>query len=624
MCLQSEVCGLTAGMEISVEEKKVTIKDMIHSVKQLPKTMYILQKADRAAFIKVVLLSILTGIFPIITLLISQELLNSVVMIEKELRYTFYVLAVYIAASFVSYLLEEAYDYVQTMYQYKLQYRLQHMLMQQCTSLSLRDFEASETYDRVEKISGEISYRPFQMFLAVTSLITAFVTLILAVGIIFLWNPLMALLLLTVPIISLFYYLRIGQQEFDMMWNRAKEERKLWYFNHLLTHDFSYKEAKVLGLGTYILDKYKEISSRFIKQNQKILNKKTFFNILYGMIVQGVGFLVIGAAMLAAYMGQILIGSVLSIIRAIGMIQSNSRLLMSDLYSIYSSALYMGMLFEFLKKPKEGQQIEPKQKIKDFSHIEVRNVSFSYDEKKDTLKHISLQISKGECVAIVGPNGSGKSTLLKLLTGLYEPSEGDIYIDQLSMKQIDMENFYSHISVLFQDFVKYEFSLRENVGFGNLKNIHKDEQIIRTLKQLRTDFLLSKEEEYHLEMQLGNWFENGRELSQGQWQKIALARACFKDAMCYILDEPNAALDTVSEREVFQKFFEMSKDKIGIYISHRLSAARMADKIIVMNQGEIIAVGKHEDLLESCKVYQDLYQAENYELESEENAKLCG
>lgn len=624
MCLQSEVCGLIAGMEISVEEKKVTIKDMIHSVKQLPKTMYILQKADRATFIKVVLLSILTGIFPIITLLISQELLNSVVILEKELRYTFCVLAVYIAASFVSYLLEEAYDYVQTMYQYKLQYRLQHMLMQQCTSLSLRDFEASETYDRVEKISGEIGYRPFQMFLAVTSLITAFVTLILAVGIIFLWNPLMALLLLTVPIISLFYYLRIGQQEFDMMWNRAKEERKLWYFNHLLTHDFSYKETKVLGLGAYILDKYKEISSRFIKQNRQILNKKTFFNILYGMIVQGIGFLVIGAAMLAAYMGQLLIGNVLSIIRAIGMIQSNSRLLMSDLYSIYSSALYMGMLFEFLKKPKEGQQTEPKQKIKDFSYIEVRNVSFSYDEKKDTLKHISLQISKGECVAIVGPNGSGKSTLLKLLTGLYEPSEGDIYIDRLSMKQIDMENFYSHISVLFQDFVKYEFSLRENVGFGDLKNIRKDEQIIQTLKQLRTDFLLSKEKEYHLEMQLGNWFENGRELSQGQWQKIALARACFKDAMCYILDEPNAALDTVSEREVFQKFFEMSKDKIGIYISHRLSAARMADKIIVMNQGEIIAVGKHEDLLESCKVYQELYQAENYELESEENAKLCG
>lgn len=187
-----------------------------------------------------------------------------------------------------------------------------------------------------------------------------------------------------------------------------------------------------------------------------------------------------------------------------------------------------------------------------------------------------------------------------------------------------MENYYSIISVLFQDFVKYEFSLRENVGFGDLNNIDKDEKIISVLKQLKTDFLLTKDKEYHLDMQLGNWFENGRELSQGQWQKIALARACVKNALCYMLDEPNAALDTVSEQEVFYKFFEISKNKIGIYISHRLSAARIADKVIVMNQGEIIAVGKHEDLLKKCKVYQDLYRAENYEMEIKENAELCG
>lgn len=608
-----------------MEEKKVTIKNIIHSVQKLPKTIYILKKADSVLFTKVVILSLLTGIFPIITVLISQELLNSLVMMNKELKYTFYILMIYIIISFISHLLEEGYEYVQTMYQYKLQYRLQHMMMKQCTELSLRDFESAETYDKIEKISGEISYRPFQMFLAVTSIMTALVTLISSVAIIFVWNPIMALILLAVPVISLFYYLKIGQQEFDMMWNRAKEERKLWYYNHLLTHDFSYKEAKVLGLGTYILNKYWEISGKFINQNKKILNRKTIFNIAYGEIVQTIGFIVIGVAIVAAYMGKILVGNVISIIRAIGMIQSNSRLVMSNLYSIYSGALYMNMLFQFLKESGKGQQLEEKkQRLCGFSKIEVRNVSFSYDKKKDILKNISLEIFKGERVAIVGPNGSGKSTLLKLLIGLYEPSKGDILIDNISIKQMDMENYYSKVSVLFQDFVKYEFSLRENVGFGDMKDIDKDEKIISVLKQIKTDFLLTKDKKYYLDMQLGNWFENGRELSQGQWQKIALARACFKDALCYMLDEPNAALDTVSEREVFYKFFELSKNKIGIYISHRLSAAKMADKIIVMNQGEIIAVGQHDDLLKNCKVYQDLYRAENYEKEIREDAKQCG
>lgn len=607
-----------------MDGKKITAKDMLFSIKQLPKTLHILRKADGALFAIVLALSFLSGIFPIVTLLISQELFNSLVTIEK-LQTIFSILIVYIAVSLAAYLAEEAYGYVQTVYQYKLQYRLQHMLMKQCTRLKLRDFESAETYDKVEKISGEISYRPFQMFLSVINMITAVVTLISSIAVIFWWKPGMALMLLFVPLISLLYYLKIGQQEFDMLWNRAREERKLWYFNHLLTHDFSYKETKVLGLGSYILDKYRDISQKFISQNQKILNKKTIFNLAYSVVVQAIGFLIMGIAIAGAYLGELLIGNVISIIRAVGMVQSTSRQTMSNLYHIYSSALYMNMLFQFLEEPKkEAAKEQGKQKLQDISEIAVQNVSFSYDNKKNTLKNISLRISKGERVAIVGPNGSGKSTLLKLLTGLYEPSDGEILIDHISMKNVDKEDYYAKISVLFQDFVKYEFTLRENVGFGNLSHMDNDEEMVSVLEQLKTDFLRTKDKRYHLEMQLGNWFENGRELSQGQWQKIALARACFKNALCYILDEPNAALDTVSEREVFHTFFDISKDKIGIYISHRLSAAKMADKIIVMNGGEVVAVGTHEQLLAGCKVYQELYRAENYELEIGENAELCG
>lgn len=604
-----------------MEKKNIKIKDIMQSLRLLPQTLSLLNKIEKKLFVKVVIVSLLTGIFPIVTLLFSQESLNSLV-VDGKLKYTFFIFISYIMVSFLAFLVEEADEYVKTLYQYKLQFKLQYTLMQRCTRLSLRDFESAATYDRVEKISSGISYQPFQIFLAVTSIITAIVTMLSSVVIILLWKPVMALILLLVPILSLFYYLKIGQQEFDMMYNRAKEERKLWYFNHLLTHDFSYKEVKLLGIGEYILNKYREISLNFIKQNKRLLNKKTIFNILYGIIVQIIGFIIIGAAIVSAFLGRILVGNVISIIRAIGMIQSNSRVLMSNIYSIYSGSLYMEMLFRFLKEHEEEPLLEKgKTEINDFSDIRMENVCFSYDNKKETIKNVSLHISKGERVAIVGPNGSGKSTLLKILTGLYEPSEGEVFINQKSIKDIDMKGYYSKISVLFQDFMKYEFTLRENVGFGNIEKINDDDEMINVLKEMKIDFLKSSEDQYCLDMQLGNWFENGRELSQGQWQKIALARTCFKNAQCYILDEPNAALDTVSEREVFNRFFEISKDKIGIYISHRLSAAKMADKIIVMNEGEIAAIGQHEDLLNRSKIYQELFQAENYEMEISEYAK---
>lgn len=176
------------------------------------------------------------------------------------------------------------------------------------------------------------------------------------------------------------------------------------------------------------------------------------------------------------------------------------------------------------------------------------------------MKHINISLQKGEKVALVGPNGSGKSTLIKILAGLYEIKSGDILINDISLKDIDIEDYYAKISVLFQDFVKYELTLQENIGFGDMKKFYSTENMKSVLDKLQATFL-KRDEGYDFSMQLGNWFEEGQQLSQGQWQKVALARAYFKDASIYILDEPNAALDTVSEKEIFEKFFEISREK---------------------------------------------------------------
>lgn len=240
------------------------------------------------------------------------------------------------------------------------------------------------------------------------------------------------------------------------------------------------------------------------------------------------------------------------------------------------------------------------------------NKIFNYIDY-DNLSYITMV--QGEKVALVGPNGSGKSTFLKILAGLYNIEEGEILINGRSLKDLDIRSYRSKMSVLFQDFVKYELSLRENIGFGDIQNLNNDEKMVQMLHKLQTKFLQTDNGSYNLDLQLGNWFEDGCQLSQGQWQKIALGRVYFRDASFYILDEPNAALDTVSEREVFEKFFELSKDKIGVFISHRLNAAKMADKIIVMDKGKIVGIGKHDELLRNCMTYQKLYKAESYERE---------
>lgn len=602
-----------------MEKNRVGIKEILIALKKLPKTVSIIRRVSKKLFFFTIVFSVITGIFPVITLILSQELINSLVQGKDFLTSTAMVFVLYMLASFVGELFIEAKGFIEGKFQYLLQYRLNYMVMEKCTGLSLEDFESSEMYDKIEKITGEISYRPFQIFLAVISLLTSAITMVSSAVLLFSWNPYISILLVLVPVVSVLYFLKIGQQEFDVIWNRAKDERKTWYLSYLLTHDFSYKEVSLLGIKDYLLGNFMKISNGFIEQNIKILKKKTKFNIIYELIMQFVSCIIIGGAVISAYAGDILVGNVMSYVRSVGLVQSNSQAIMANIYTIYNSSLYMDMLFEFLNYCGNSKKSIDKKKLNgQISSVNIKNLSFSYKNKKNVLKNINISLQKGEKVALVGPNGSGKSTLIKILSGLYEIRAGDILINDISLKDIDIEDYYTKISVLFQDFVKYELTLQENIGFGDMKNFHSTENMKTVLDKLQATFL-KRNENYDLSMQLGNWFEEGQQLSQGQWQKVALARAYFKDASIYILDEPNAALDTVSEREIFDNFFEISREKIGIFISHRLSAAKMADKIIVMDKGEIVGIGNHDELLKNCPIYQILYQAEIYENKEEYN-----
>ncbi len=603
-----------------MQTEKINFRELIKSLKQMPKTIHILMKVDKVSFITIVILHIITGIIPIITLFLSQEFINAII-VNMAFKDTIKIFAIYIVACFVSEMIDQLQNYIQSRYQNLLQYRLQYFVMEECTKMSLSDFESSQMYDRIEKITGEVSFQPYQMFSSIIGMITAIITMLSAIVYLWMWNVFATIILIVVPVFSMIFYLKIGKQEFEMMWRRASEERKIWYFSHLLTRDFSFKEVLVLGLKDYFLNKHRYITNHFLEENMKNLKRKTAFQILYDIVVSSIGYVIIGVAVFSAYIGKILAGNVVSCIRSIGMIQSNSQVVMQNIYGIYSCTLYMNMLFDFLAYSGANREWSPAMKVDCIEEIRMEDVSFSYDGEHNVLDHIRLDIKKGEKIALVGPNGSGKSSLLKVIAGLYKLKEGTIYVNSLNRDDIDTKSYYNQLSILFQDYVKYELSLKENIGFGCISDIQNEKKMKDILERLSLQALKGEDGKYDLDMQLGNWFGNGRQLSQGQWQKVALARTYFKDASVYILDEPNAALDTVSEKEVFQSFFKLCEKKIGVYISHRLNAAQMADRIIVMDHGKIVAEGKHETLMKTCEIYQKLYQAETYEREKIEYAK---
>ncbi|MBO3793616.1 ABC transporter ATP-binding protein [Bacillus subtilis] len=593
-------------------KEQLKLKELLFIMKQMPKTIKLIFTLERSLFLKLILFSIITGILPIVSLYISQELINSLVTIRKDVSVVISIFLTYLGVSFCSELISQVSEYYNGKFQLNIGYKLNYKVMKKSSNLALKDFENPEIYDKLERVTKEISYKPYQIIQAIITMTTSFVTLLSSIAFLMSWNPKVSLLLLVIPVISLFYFLKIGQQEFFIHWKRAGQERKSWYISYILTHDFSFKELKLYKLKDYLLNKYWDIKKSFIDQDTKILRKKTYLNLIYEIAVQLVGAVIIFIAIMSAFAGKIMVGNVMSYIRSVSLVQSHSQSIMTSIYSIYNSNLYMNQLYEFLELKEEKNQGHKKQIVEPIHSVIFQNVSFIYpNQGEQTLNHINVSLNKGERIAIVGPNGSGKSTFIKLLTGLYEVQQGDILVNGVNIKELDMDSYMEQIAALFQDFMKYEMTLKENIGFGQIDKLHQTNKMHEVLDIVKADFLKGHSS-YQFDTQLGLWFDEGRQLSGGQWQKIALARAYFREASLYILDEPSSALDPIAEKETFDTFFSLSKDKIGIFISHRLVAAKLADRIIVMDKGEIVGIGTHEELLKTCPLYKKMDESENY------------
>ncbi|MBX4271914.1 ABC transporter ATP-binding protein [Clostridium estertheticum] len=587
-----------------VNNEHVSFKDIVKTIKMIPKIFTLISNMDKKSFVIIIALSLIIGLTPILSLFTSQYLLN---MIYKK---NFYLVMV----AFIFYFFVSAFDdfisnikgYYEFKFESVISYNINVKVMNKCSKLSLKDFENSEIYDKLQRVQEQVAFKPYQVFQSIIQLITAIVTLVSAITILINWKPWVLIVLLIVPAIFSLYFIKISQREFNVEYGRSKERRKSWYLSYILTKDSTFKEIKLYNLSTYILNKFKDINKTFIKQDIKLFKRRSIFTLSFGFIEQICTSSILLIIIYSALLNKMLIGNVVGFIKAISLTESNTKSIINTMYSLYKNNLYINQLFEFLALPEEQSNKTLIGNNIDFiENIKIKNLTFKYPTaSKEVLKNINLDIKKGERIAIVGQNGSGKSTLVKLLLKLYKTDNDSIFYNNKSINHYNTEQMQSCIGVLFQDFIKYELTLKENVGFGNIGKINENHEMRGALEKAQVNFIDD------LDAQLGLWFDDGIQFSGGQWQKIALARAFFRNASLYVLDEPSSALDPIAEKQIIDMFIEMTKDKIGIFISHRLSTAMLADKIVVMDKGRISGVGTHDVLLKTNAIYKEMYELE--------------
>ncbi|HEM5581936.1 ABC transporter ATP-binding protein [Streptococcus suis] len=595
---------------------KFTLKNFFQTILTIPKTIRLIFRIERKYASYLIILNILQSIIPLASLFIYQELINAVL---KKGSNIFSVLIVYILMQMMLSILSQLNSYISEKFNMNLSYNLNLKLLKKTSSLNLIDFEQADTYNLIENIVQDSTYKPFQLFNAIIGVITGFLSLLTSIIYVSTWNVAVSTFLLIIPVISLVIFMRVGQLEFLIQWERANSEREVWYINYLLTHDFSFKEIKLNGISQYFIDKYGTLKRNFMNQDLNISKKKVLFRGSLDILLNFINGIAIFMMIQSIRSGKLLVGNFVSLIQAITRVNTYSQSMIQNTYIIYNTSLFMEQLFKFFDMEVSNISIQNSRisRIeKRIDKIKVNNLSFIYPGSvKKTLEDINVEFNKGELVAIVGKNGSGKSTLVKLLSGLYQPSEGQIYYNNESSDVLDLSYYQNNVSVLFQDFVKFELSVRENIGLSDVNSI-SDSKIKKHIDNLKLNFLTA-ENNFNLNQRLGTWFNDSRQISGGQWQKVALARTFFKNASIYILDEPSSALDPVSEKEIFDEFVTRSKDKVALFVSHNLMAASRADRIIVMQDGRIIDEGKHDDLISKSKYYRELYYSEKYEEESD-------
>lgn len=493
----------------------------------------------------------------------------------------------------------------------RLGHQINTTIIRKALTLDLQYFEDSTFYDKLQNARREADFRALGIINSAFTLVQNVITLGTFAVALLAFNPIIALILFGATVPSFVAQNKFSRLQFRLLTWRAPEARRMQYLEHVLTVDNSVKEVKLFGLGEPMLQRYSDMFWKIFAEDESLARRRSLISLLWGLVATASYYAAYAWIVLEAVAGTITLGSMTFYLTLFRNSQSTFQGMFQGLNQLYENGLFMDNLFSFLSlepqmAPKPDRQIAPPQTIK--QGIEFRNVSFRYPDRQDwALRGVNLHIAPGEKLALVGQNGAGKTTMIKLLTRLYDPTEGAILLDGVDLRDYDPDELRSRIGVIFQDFVRYQLTVRENIGFGRVEELADSERVERAAERGGADEVLS-ELPAGLDTMLGRWFQDGHELSGGQWQKVALGRAFMRDGEVLVLDEPTAALDAEKEFEIFQRFRELTEGKIAVLISHRFSTVRMADRIAVMEHGQITEIGSHAQLVASGGTYARLFE----------------
>ena len=481
--------------------------------------------------------------------------------------------------------------------------RLQMALGEKGTRLSLICYENTETNNMLKRAKNCIEQERFSdLSLSVFNILAEILKVTGTLLVLAKFHPILAV----VSLVSVLPYFMIrlirGKEFYELKRYQAAGERRRNYLYHLFGDKRAVKELRIFGIENYIEQKMYETRDK-INREVWDFKKHDIFGLLFCELFCQSGYLLSIVITIMLLLHKVLdFGILAAALAAVTSFQTAAKYFLISLGRIPECAAFVKDYYDFMdmEEPVQGtEKFYP-----DFDRIKLQQVCFSYPSQTDqAVSNLSFEIERNEFVVIVGNNGSGKTTLVKLLTGLYKAQQGQIYYGTQDLASLDPEEFYKHVSLVSQDFIKYELSVRENVGIGDGKNMEDTDKICKLLKQVGLKEFTSRDSVNQL---LGSEF-GGRDLSTGQWQKLAIARGILKESSVIFLDEPTAALDPLMETSILKMFLQIAQGKTAIIVSHRIGICKNVDKIIVMKDGEIAEIGKHQELLDKRGEYYRLY-----------------
>ncbi len=605
------------------EEDRLTFGKVLTAFTSLPRVMRLVWDVQPASTISLGVLNIAQGFLPALTAFTGFLLLNAVQHAIRvggrgnSLRVIVWLVVAQFGVQILSSLLTTLSNIVQQLLQEQMAYSVQLLVMEKANTLDLNFFEDAKFYDQLQQAQREASTRPTGMISETFGLGRTLVTFISMIAILFALNWWIAILALIAPIPVFFANVRYGWWGYQMMRRQSPLRREMNYYSTLLTTDTYNKEIKLFTLGDFFIRLYRQLSQQFYAQARSIIVPRYLTSFGLGslsLIVNGAIYLYIA---LRAAVGAISLGGLTLYSQAALSVGSSFQGLLSGISDTYENNLFVTTLFDFLAY--QPRIVSPPAGLKpegEGLEIEFRHVSFAYpgrSESGQALQDVSFTIHAGEAVALVGRNGAGKTTIVKLLTRLYDPDAGQILVNGRDIKDYDLEALRARIGVIFQDYVTYFLSAARNIGVGQIDAVDDATLVQSAAVKSGAHAVIDKLPDAYATI-LGKWFDKGQQLSGGEWQKIALARAFMRDAQLLILDEPTSALDPQAEYDVFARFRELTQGKSAVFISHRFSTVRLANRIIVLENGRVLEEGTHDELLHLGGRYSELFalQAEAY------------